>query len=255
MSELDLLIVLSTIVILAVVSIMFIIYTFFLKKKSELIFNQKIKETFFESELANAQIEIKEQTLNYIGQELHDDLGQKLSVARMMTNQALHNNENIDNELYQEINELLGECIQDIRNLSKTFITDSVLHFGLIDSLEKEVARIRKLKLIDIQYSTNKNDIDINSKHGLILFRIIQETINNALKHSGAKQLNININDNEKLLEIFLEDNGKGFVEEESKTGSGLKNVFNRARLINAHFEIISKPGFGTQVKINYKKQ
>jgi len=254
MTETDTLIILSTIIILMVVSIMFTIYTFFLKKKSQLIYNQQIKEASFESEIANAHIEIKEQTLNYIGQELHDDVGQKLSVARMMTNIILSKTEGDLKEDFMEINQLLGECIQDIRNLSKTFITESILHFGLMDSLEKEINRITKLNLINARLSTNKHDIDIDSKHGLILFRMIQETINNVLKHSGAKNLEINISDDEKNLCIFIRDNGKGFLESESKEGSGLKNVISRAKLINADYKLDTKIGVGTSVTINYNK-
>lgn len=254
MTETDTLIILSTIIILLVVSIMFTIYTFFLKKKSELIYNQQIKEASFESEIATAQIEIKEHTLNYIGQELHDDVGQKLSVARMMTNIILSKSEGKQKEDFMEINHLLGECIQDIRNLSKTFITESILHFGLMDSLKKEINRITKLNLIHAQLSTNKQEIDIDPKHGLILFRIIQETINNVLKHSGAKNLDINISDNEENLCIFIKDNGKGFLEEESKQGSGLKNVVSRAKLINADYNLETVIGQGTSVTINYNK-
>jgi signal transduction histidine kinase len=85
-SEMDFLLILTTFMILLVVLMMVAIYSVFIKKKSQLILLQKIKEATFEQELANSQVEIKEQTLNYIGQELHDDLGQKLSVARLMTN-------------------------------------------------------------------------------------------------------------------------------------------------------------------------
>lgn len=254
MSETDTLIILSTIIILVVVSIMFTIYTFFLKKKSELIYNQKLKETFFESELANAQIEMKEQTLNYIGQELHDDLGQKLSVARMMSARAIAVGNLHDDDILPEINHLLGECIQDIRNLSKTFISESVMHFGLLDSLQKEILRIQKLNLIEIDFSTNRQDIDINSKHALIIFRMIQESVNNVLKHSNAKKLVIRLIDDPSLLDITIRDNGRGFSKEEGLTGSGLKNIANRAKLINADFAVKSSPGNGTVLKIKYKK-
>ncbi len=232
---------------------MFTIYTFFLKKKSELLYNQKIKDSFFESELANAQIEIKEQTLNYIGQELHDDLGQKLSVARMMTNRTLSNS-NEDYDFMLEINHLLGECIQDIRNLSKTFITENVLQFGIIDSLEKEIKRIEKLKLIDIQLIANKHDLNINPKHGLILFRIIQESINNTLKHSGGDILKISILDESDKIFFRIVDNGKGFEGKKVKQGSGLKNIAYRAHLIGAESIINSVPGKGTDISIIYKK-
>lgn len=257
MNDTNTLIILSTIVILAVVSIMFVVYAFFIKKKSELLYNQKLKETFLENELANSQIEIREQTLNYIGQELHDDLGQKLTVAKLMIGGILQNvsSENRERiESLEEINNLLGESIQDIRNLSKTFITDTVMHFGLIESLEQEVRRIRKLKLINVEFSTNKNNLDINSKHSLILFRMIQESINNSLKHSNAKNLYLSVWDKPQNLEISIKDDGKGFESKIHVEGSGLNNVSNRAQIINATCGIKSELGQGTSIKIDYHK-
>ena len=163
------------------------IYSVFIKKKSQLILLQKIKEATFEQELANSQVEIKEQTLNYIGQELHDDLGQKLSVARLMTNKLSYSTESDNKIIANEINLLIGECIQDIRNISKVFITKQVEHFGFIESLEREIFRIQRFQLLEVHYDINNRDLEINSSHALILFSIIQECINNVIKHSKSK--------------------------------------------------------------------
>lgn len=255
MGDTDVLIILSTIAILLVVCIMFMIYSVFLRKKAEFIYNQKMKEAFFERELAASQIEIKEQMLNYIGQELHDDLGQKLSVAKMMTSRSLSVSGNEDQEMFDEVNQLIGECIQDIRNLSKTFITENIVHFGIIDSLEKEIQRIEKLKLVEVDFNTNIQDVDINSKHSLILFRIIQECINNSLKHANAKNIKIDIEDQQDQLKVMIEDDGKGFLfGREIESGSGLKNMSNRAKLIGAVLDIKSTKNLGTRITINYKK-
>ncbi|MDR2206235.1 MAG: histidine kinase [Flavobacteriaceae bacterium] len=244
MKELDTFIILFTIVILMMVSIMFIIYSVFIKKKTQLI----LKESSFENELANSQTEIKEQTLNYVGQELHDNIGQKLTVARMMTNHFDKNQQVL------ELNQLLGECIQDIRNLSKTFITEDVLHFGIINSLEKEIKRIKELNLIEVDFQTNKDDIDLNPKHSLILFRIIQENISNVLKHSQATLMKIHIEDSPGNFKVLIEDNGKG-ISVSSKTGSGHTNMANRAKIINTDLKIESTENSGTKIMLNYPKQ
>ncbi|MGG1920253.1 histidine kinase [Chryseobacterium sp. NRRL B-14798] len=181
------LVIIFTITLFIVVLTMVFIYAVFIRKKTTLLIEQKEKDLRFEKELATSQVEMKEQTLNYIGQELHDDLGQKLSVVRLRQNQLITKLRNSEKEDLIELNELLGECIQDIRNLSKTLITEQIIHFGLAESIEREVKRIKKLKLLKIEFITQKQDIDISPKHGLILFRIIQESINNILKHSKAK--------------------------------------------------------------------
>ncbi|WP_343611408.1 sensor histidine kinase [Chryseobacterium oranimense] len=243
-----------TITLLIVVLMMIFIYVVFIKKKTSLLIAQKEKDMRFEKELATSQVEIKEQTLNYIGQELHDDVGQKLSVVRLRQNQLISKLKNAEKEELNELSELLGECIQDIRNLSKTLITEQIIHFGLTESIEREVKRIRKLKLLKIDFITQKQDIDISPKHGLILFRIIQESINNILRHSRAKNVSIRLEDDAEILRIYISDNGKGFDPSKIQDGSGLKNMELRAKLIHAEFSIQSEIDKGTQTSITYHK-
>lgn len=248
------LVIVSTATLLLVIFIMVFIYMIFLRKKTSLLLEQKEKDIWFEKELANTQVEIKEQTLNYIGQELHDDLGQKLSVARLRHNQLLNKIQGVHIKELEEINELLGECVQDIRNLSKNLITEQIVHFGLIESIEREVSRIQKLRLLTIEFVFNNHDIDIPAKHSLILFRIIQESLNNILKHAKARYVMIFIEENLETLEITIKDNGEGFQHDAVKDGSGLKNMQIRARLLNATFKIKSIPNTGTTTKILYTK-
>ncbi len=248
------LIIIFTITLFIIVLTMIFVYVIFIQKKTTLLIAQKEKDMRFEKELATSQIEMKEQTLNYIGQELHDDLGQKLSVVRLRQNQLIAKMNDSEKEELIELNELLRECIQDIRNLSKTLITEQVIHFGLIESLEREINKIQKLRLLKIELITQKHDIDIMPKHGLILFRIIQESINNILKHSRAKNVSINIEDDHEKLDILISDNGKGFNINLIKDGSGLKNMELRAKIIHADFSIQSEPDKGTQTSITYYK-
>ena len=253
-SEMDTLLIFTTFIILIVVLMMVAIYGVFIKKKSQLLLSQKIKESTFEQELANSQVEIKEQTLNYIGQELHDDLGQKLSVARLMTNKLILSSESETKEIAQEINLLIGECIQDIRNLSKVFITKQVEHFGFVESLEREIFRIQRLQLMEVDYKINNHDLQISSRHALILFRIIQECINNVIKHSKSKYIELLVEDHEKSIEIKINDTGIGFNTHQKDDGSGLKNMISRANIINANFEIKSADHKGTKILITYNK-
>lgn len=248
------LVIIFTITLFIIVLTMIFIYVVFIKKKANLLIEQKEKDLRFEKELATSQVEIKEQTLNYIGQELHDDLGQKLSVVRLRQNQLIAKLKNAEKEELNELNELLGECIQDIRNLSKTLITEQIIHFGLAESIEREVHRIQKLKLLKIEFITQKQDIDISPKHGLILFRIVQESINNILKHSKAKNVFIRMEDDCRILRINISDNGKGFNTNDIQDGSGLKNMELRAKLIHAELSIQSELNKGTQTLITYYK-
>ena len=254
-SDSDLLILYSTIVILLVISMMFFIYTYFLKQKSIFILKQKEKDLELQEVLALSQIEIREQTLSYIGQELHDDLGQKLSVAKLLINQILIEEYAIAKDKINEVNMILGESIRDIRSLSKTYITEQVEHFGFIDSLQREINRIKKLNLIEVGFHFNNHDIDIHSKHSLILFRITQECITNILKHSKAKKMDINVIDNLGHLKIIIMDNGKGMEAEKSYHGSGIKSMKSRIKMINGYFNLVSEIDKGTATHITYIKQ
>lgn len=252
--EEDRFVIIFTVTLLIIVLTMIFVYVIFIRKKTTLLIEQKEKDMRFEKELATSQVEMKEQTLNYIGQELHDDLGQKLSVVRLRQNQLISKLSNGEKEELNELNELLGECIQDVRNLSKTLITEQIIHFGLIESIEREIQRIKKLRLLKIEFITQKHDIDISPKHGLILFRIIQESINNILKHSRAKNVSIELEDDHERLKITISDNGKGFNTNIMRDGSGLKNMELRAKLIHAEFSIQSKLEEGTKTSIIYHK-
>ena len=254
LSEIDFLLTITTFIILIVILMMVLVYGVFVKKKSELLLSQQKKEAMFEQELAISQVEIKEQTLNYIGQELHDDLGQKLSVARLMTNKIAMADEGDQKDIANEINMLIGECIQDIRNLSKVFISKQVKHFGFVESLEREIFRIERLELMDVDYQINNHHLEINPDHALILFRIIQECINNVIKHSKSNKILVKIEDHLNFIDINIMDYGIGFNAKKRNDGSGLANIKNRAQIINADFTIKSTENLGTEITISYKK-
>lgn len=192
--------------------------------------------------------------MNYIRQELHDDLGQKLSVARLMTNKISFSEDHDRLEIADEINLLLGECIQDIRNLSKVFITKQVKQFGFIESLEREIFRIKRLELMNVDYQNNNQDLKIASDHGLILFRIVQECINNVIKHSRSKEMKLLVEDTPKIIKIMINDDGVGFNLETENDGSGLRSMASRAQLIGAKLSISSVENQGTKATITYQK-
>ncbi|WP_285268783.1 sensor histidine kinase [Kaistella rhinocerotis] len=253
LSSTDIIVILCSIIILIVLLILIVIYGVFIKKKSELLLIHQQKEAIFEQELARSQVELQNQTLKYIGQELHDDLGQKLSVARLMTSKLKHADP-ADLRIVEEINLILGESLQDIRNISKSFITPAADVGDFVESLEKEVFRIKRLSLLEVDYRINRHHLPINADHGLILFRIIQECITNVIKHSRSKSIQIIVEDRPKQTKFVISDKGIGFKTARNFEGIGLKNMINRAKIINAEFKISSEENQGTAVTIIYKK-
>ena len=230
------------------------IYGIFVKKKSELLLIQQKKDAIFEQGLAMSQVELQNQALKYVGQELHDDLGQKLSVARLMTNNIMQAPTANNQKNAEEINQLIGECIQDIRNISRSFIVQPAETFDLVESLEKEVKRIQRLCLLEVDYKNNHHFLKIDPEHGIILFRIIQECITNVIKHSRSRTLQLIVEDRPRQIKFFINDKGVGLRNNRYNKGIGLKNIMSRAELINADFKINSAEENGTQITLTYKK-
>ncbi|MGS0747576.1 sensor histidine kinase [Halpernia sp. GG3] len=254
LSELQYIYSFTTILVITFLVIMVVVYIYLYRKKSELLLERQCKEKQFQQELTRAIIEMKETTLSYIGQELHDDLGQKMSVAKLMINHGLENAEGEQKEILLEIDDIIGDSIRGIRSLSKSFISEQIENLGLIESINKEVARIDRLNLMLIKFSHNVDKIDLQNKDSLILFRIVQECINNVLKHSRAKNLEIIVFSVDESVEITLKDDGIGFKNDSYKKGSGLIGMQKRANLINTDFSLITDEGLGTTIFLRYNK-
>ena len=250
----EILIIYSTIIFFMVVIMFVLVYLFFIKKKNQLLVSKVAQKSKFDKEIMSTAREVQEQTLSNIGRELHDDLGQKLSVAKMLNSQLISKSDYRTQQDLEEINDIIGECIQDIRNLSKIFISENVESFGLVESLQLEVNRIKKLDQVKINYLYPADKIILDSKHALILFRVIQELLNNSLKHSKARKIDLHIKNNPTILEVLIKDYGKGYDLNLLKEGSGLKNIQNRVLLINAEITTHSSEEFGTENIIVYPK-
>ena len=220
----------------------------------------KLKEEY-DQELLRSQLEIQERTLKTISQELHDNIGQMLSVVKLSVSGALYtmDKQTAEYESITASKDILNKAIGDLSNLTKSLHTDRIAQVGLDESIQYEIETIKKTGLVDIEFFREVSDhhFSLNGQTSVFLFRMFQEIVNNTLKHSKATRVNVYINytkDNTFVLKI--EDNGVGFDFNEKKntasssSGVGLKSMMNRAKLIKADFLIDSKPGKGTTITI-----
>ena len=122
----------------------------------------------------------------------------------------------------------------------------------ILKTIKIEVERVNKSGLIDVVFSIDGEHYSLSSQPELVLFRIFQEALNNVLKYSAAKQLNIRLQYHVELFTLTLEDNGVGFSSEllKSNSGSGIKNIINRAALIGGTATIASSPGKGCRIEV-----
>ena len=203
-------------------------------------------------ELLKSQLEIQEQTLKNISQEIHDNLGTTASVIK---NYLLTLPINDPNELplmLAETQNQVRQLIADVKSLSVRLSGDHIHFNGIVNSLNEEIKRISRISGLNVTLHLNESIKEPESGKSIILFRMIQETLNNAIKHSEAKNIEVNVTTSEKILILEISDDGKGFnvVEKRNSGGSGLLNLYSRANLIQANLNIQSSPGSGTKIRI-----
>ncbi|MDB5025101.1 MAG: sensor histidine kinase [Mucilaginibacter sp.] len=232
----------------------FIIYFVVLYRNKQAINKQEQEQlqAAFQQELLKTQLEVQEHTLNYISTEIHDNITQVLSFVKLTLASIASKSEGEIKIKINESRELVAQTITDLRDLSKSLSFEHITSLGLVETIEMEVERISKSGLIGVSFIKQGDAYSLGEQRELVLFRIFQETLNNTLKHSGAKHLKIMLQYRSDLLNLTLEDDGLGFSTEtlDNKRGSGLKNIENRATLIGGIATIESAPGKGCCVKV-----
>ncbi len=247
-----LLIVYFIVVILFLTSFAIIFFITFQKRKNKLLLEKFEAETRFENELAQSKIEIQEQTLKNVSWELHDNIGQLLSVANMQLNILSGSVDISAKQSVKDIKEVVSNSLQEVRSLSKSLNNEVVGYSGIEASIKNELLRFERLNNLGTALTSTGEAIEIIDKDAIILFRIIQEFFSNAIKHSKATRLEVFINYFPEKLHLEIKDNGVGFNVEEVTKSSGLLNMESRASLINTDFSLNSSPGNGTSLSLHY---
>lgn len=213
---------------------------------------QNKKKILYKQELVKAKLEIKEQTMRHIAYELHDNLGQIASLIKINLTTLQLDDRDATALKIEDTKELTRKLIADIKSLSVSLNSDRVVHLGLIKVLKEEVERLNKIGSFSAYIDIEGEAFNPGNDTTIILYRMAQELINNIVKHSGAQRIRVLLRVSEKIFTLAISDDGMGFNPDEKlrSGGSGLLNLQNRAKLINAHLSIQSSEGNGTQVQI-----
>jgi PAS domain S-box-containing protein len=209
------------------------------------ILDQKVQE---QKKITRAVIKAQERERNKIGQELHDNVNQILASSRMYLSLAL-NKKVITKELVEESTVLIESAIQEIRMLSRNQITPRG-KLGLKELIQLLVDNLNENAFIQTRFEYEVASLPIDSDLKLNIYRIIQEQVNNILKHSQASNVNIRLSSNDEFINISVADDGKGFLPFKKRTGVGLTNMINRVESFNGEFSIESSPGKGCKLGI-----
>lgn len=234
----------------AIFAIVFV--TAFQRRKNKFLKERYKAEQRYQRELANSKIEIQEQTLKNIAWELHDNVGQLLSVANIQLNILLNSAPLLLQEQITETKVVVQESLQEIRSLSKVLNNEVVLKNGLLESLNVELERFKRLGYLEVTFQIIGDPVPLNSATEIIIFRILQEFLSNVIKHARASNLFVYLNYGEKMLDISASDDGVGFDTSQKTTSSGMETMRGRAELLKAEYSITSEIGKGTKLILKY---
>lgn len=247
-------------ILLAFLSMFMVLVLFFYfsrKKIVQIEVDKKNLEIDHQKELLNSVLFTQEEERKRIAQDLHDDISSKLNVVSLNSHllKTPNLNETEQLEITNNIIELTQKALENSRRIAHDLFPPVLEKFGLNAGIEELVEEFNSTKKVKVSY---QNTIDFESypidKH-LHIFRILQELLNNSLRHGKATEISIQFTNFENLKTCIYIDNGVGFdsADLENKKGLGMMNIESRINFLEGNFTIDSKPNQGIKMKFNFK--
>ena len=202
--------------------------------------------------VSQAVVDAQEKERSEIGKELHDNVNQILSTAKLYLEVA-RNHEEEREKLLGLSAQYISVAINEIRSISKSLVPTSIGDIGLIESIQDLMESVKLTKAIKIHFNYDKTvDQILTEQQKLMLYRIIQEQLNNVLKHAKAENFTIEMMYEDSKLQVIMTDDGIGFDPEliKHKKGVGLFNINSRVELFHGKADIFSSPGAGCSIMI-----
>lgn len=236
---------------LAILSLL-LLYSFYRRNKLRQEAAMKT-ELMKQQEIAvKAVIEAEENERQRIAKDLHDGVGQMMSAAKMNLSafeSGITFNDKEQQQSFEKIIQLVDESCKEVRTVSHIMMPNALLKNNLASAIRDFVDKLPK-KELDVHVYTEGLDERMDSNTETVLYRVVQECVNNAIKHAGATTLDISLIRDKDGISGTIEDNGKGFnsAEKENFDGIGLKNITTRIEYLKGTVDFDSSPGRGTLV-------
>lgn len=224
-------------ILLAVFLLVILIY--FHNRKLRSVREQEDLKKEFQQVLTRTQLEVQQQTMRQISQEIHDNVGQVLSLVNL----NLQTMNSFDREKIGHTSQLVNKAIADLRVLSRNLNPEHLARQGLVEVLKQELARLEKTGRFHTELVVDHEPV-LSPEKLLILYRMVQEVLNNIIKHAGADVIVATVSPGM----VRISDNGRGFDAAGQSSGLGLQHLRQRAQAIGAGMQVDSKPGKGTIV-------
>ena len=246
-------ILISAIFLIIVIGLIILVTTYYQKKKNHAIEKEGLRKEH-ESELLKTQIEVQEQTMQTIASNLHDNIGQLLSLTNITLGSInISNAEKAETKISTSI-ELVNKSIKELRELAKLLQGEQLLQNGIGYAIEQEINWLKKTEAYEVHFEKNlAEDIGSSQQTDLVILRLFQEISNNIIKHAQATKITIQLYHQENQLFLSIKENGIGFDYEAAKmknNGLGLNSIEKKVKLIDGSFDILSTPNKGTQIVI-----
>ena len=227
-------------------------------KQKQRLQQQRIRELEKDKLLivADAMLKGQEEERTRLAKDLHDGLGGllsgvKFSLSNMKDNLTI----TPDNmTVFERSLDMLDTSIKELRRVAHNMMPEMLTKFGLDEALKEYCNSINTTKLLNIKYQSLGMAVRLEQSTEIIIYRIVQELLNNILKHAAATEAFVQIIKEENRLSVVVEDNGKGFDPDLSgnKRGEGLANVRSRVDYLKGQLAIHAEPGKGTLINIEF---
>ena len=208
-----------------------------------------------ERKVLNAIINTEENERRRFAKDLHDGLGPILSTIKMSLSSLTERiSDNSGIVILNNTNHLINEAINTIKDISNNLSPHVLSNFGLASAISAFTTKINQTKTIEIDFKSNMENQRFENDKEVVIYRAVCELINNAIRHSGASRIEIELNKHEKFITLQFNDNGRGFdistLSKEDSKGMGLSNIETRVKTVEGVFILESIPGKGTSALI-----
>jgi signal transduction histidine kinase len=223
------------------------------KQKKNRLEKQQL-EFDYKNDLLRTRLEEQDKSMTLISEEIHDNIGQVLGLAKMYLHNLISHVHTKEGRSYGAMAEdLLSTALNDLRHISHSLNSELLQKSGLDNSLEREVTFLQETTEICCSFNVTGLPYKLEKEKNVLIFRVVQETLQNAVKHSEAKNLELLLHYGAEDLTITVKDDGKGFDIDSARENNslGLRNIHNRADLLRARLKIETHPGSGTTLVLS----
>jgi two-component system, NarL family, sensor kinase len=201
-----------------------------------------------------AVLEAEENERSRVAKDLHDGIGQLLSTAKLTLSAMDEPSSTESSKMLNNSMQILDEATREVRTISHNLMPATLTQIGLGAALHDLFMKINESNLLRVNLSVTGLEERLPLSTEIAIYRVVQEIINNMIKHSKADTITVKIVRNQSSMYLSISDNGVGFEKDliAKSTGLGWKNIFSRISMLNGEIEVDTKPGSGTNVNIQF---